>query len=313
VTPAADVLSCPGCGAAAFADDEFCEACGADIAARRDLEHRHVELDDGAIGAVSDVGLVHVRNDDAFHVEASGGLTVAIVCDGVSNAAAPQVAAVVAARAAAEQLLRPPAGPHGTSTVGERLVEAVQVADEHVQRLPWTATPERTSPACTVVAACWDGTDLAVAWAGDSRAYWCTDGGVRQLTSDHSWATEVVAAGHMTPDVADADRRAHTITRWLGEHGLDQGVDVVTVRAPRAGRLLLCTDGLWNHVPNLAELEERCEGFRHLSAAEMSHALAALAMERGGTDNVTVVVVDIDPVDDSDPAHAHDQENEESP
>ena len=89
------------CGASVLADDDFCESCGAALVeAARD----HVEAEAGACAAVSDRGLVHARNEDAVHVAARDGHLVAVVCDGVSTCAAPEVAAAVAATSCADAL-----------------------------------------------------------------------------------------------------------------------------------------------------------------------------------------------------------------
>ena len=95
------LLRCSRCGHSGLADDEFCEACGAAVSGPRDVLRHHLEVDQGTAAGVSDRGLVHRRNDDALFVDVAGpSAAVAVVCDGVSTAAAPQVAAQVAAEAA---------------------------------------------------------------------------------------------------------------------------------------------------------------------------------------------------------------------
>ena len=91
------LLRCPSCGSPLLAGDEFCEACGAALVAVGDAAHHHVEVDLMTAAAVTDRGLVHHRNEDAFHLEALDGGTVVAVCDGVSASTAPDVAAHVAA------------------------------------------------------------------------------------------------------------------------------------------------------------------------------------------------------------------------
>lgn len=74
------------------------------------------------------------------------------------------------------------------------------------------------SPACTYVAAVVQGGDAVVSWVGDSRVYWLApDGSSRLLSTDDSWAEEIAAAGLMSREEAGRDRRAHVLTRWLGE------------------------------------------------------------------------------------------------
>ncbi len=90
-------------------------------------------------------------------------------------------------------------------------------------------------------------------WVGDSRAYWLgPPGGAAQsslLTTDHSWAVEIVALGELDEAAAAADPRAHAITRWLGADASD-APSVVELRPAEPGLLLLCSDGLWNYLPD---------------------------------------------------------------
>ena len=95
------MLQCPSCGSAALAGDEFCEACGTAIGTHDEPRH-HLEVDLATVAAVTDRGLVHRRNDDAFHVEVVADGVVVVVCDGVFASTAPDVAAQVAATAAGE-------------------------------------------------------------------------------------------------------------------------------------------------------------------------------------------------------------------
>jgi serine/threonine protein phosphatase PrpC len=87
------------------------------------------------------------------------------------------------------------------------------------------------------------------------------------------------------------------ITRWLGDFGLEQGVASATMRVHSAGRLVLCSDGLWAHV-SIADLEKLHRAYTAESPAVpalgLAQALTAKAIAGGGTDNITVVVVDVD-------------------
>jgi serine/threonine protein phosphatase PrpC len=275
-------LRCPRCDADALADDEFCETCGADVGRRRDTRRAHVEIDLGVAAAVSDVGLVHRRNDDAACISLTGGRLVAVVCDGVSSSAGAPVAAEVAAGATCAALADPVAG----------MVDAVRTAGDDVAALAWSGERAGDPPSCTMVAATIDRSTITIGWAGDSRAYWLTGDDVVRLTRDHSWAGEQVEAGAMTADQAMADGRAHAITRWLGS---DQpaGEPAVTTFTPSAGgHLLLCTDGLWNELAADHELLTlvRDAGPRPLDIAV---ALTRMALTRGGRDNVTVAVAEV--------------------
>lgn len=123
--------------------------------------------------------------------------------------------------------------------------------------------------------------------AGDSRCYLLRDNTVRQLTEDHSWIAEQVRTGTMTEAEAKASRYRHVITRSVGfEREVD--TDTRTVAVEAGDCFLLCSDGLSNHLADARELE------RILATTWFRRApqqLVDLANQRGGDDNVTVVVV----------------------
>ena len=152
-----------------------------------------------------------------------------------------------------------------------------------------------------MVAALWDGTTVTIGWAGDSRAYWIGGDGACRLTADHSWAQAQVDAGTMSRADAEADRRAHAITRWLGADAPGGDPSIVSLRPAASGRLLLCTDGLWNHVPTDGELADAGRRASPASPIDLARAMVRTALHRGGHDNVTVAVIDIDPAGQAEP------------
>ena len=123
--------------------------------------------------------------------------------------------------------------------------------------------------------------------AGDARCYVRCDGSVRQLTDDHSWIAEQVRTGTMTETEAKASRYRHVITRSVGfEREVETDTRSVAVEAGDC--FILCSDGLSNHLADANELE------RILATTWFRRApqqLVDLANQRGGDDNVTVVVV----------------------
>ena len=291
-------LHCPVCATTALADDEFCESCGAALSGPRDTARNHIEIDAGRAAGVSDRGLVHRRNEDALHVWAAGSSAVLVVCDGVSTAAAPQIAAQVAADVAGRALvawLGDRASARGEPEDAEvAMAAAIAAADRAVLDVPWMPSQDRDAPSCTIVAAVWEGSAVTIGWTGDSRAYWIGDHGGESLTSDHSWVQEQVDAGLLSRDAAEADRRAHAITRWLGAHAPAGSAPTRVLHPTGPGRLILCSDGLWNYAPTgegLAALVAACP--RPGPTVELARALVRAAISRGGHDNVTVAVLDV--------------------
>jgi serine/threonine protein phosphatase PrpC len=271
-----DLMQCAACSARLFADDRFCEACGSPALA--------------IVAAVSEQGRTHHRNEDAVELRETADGVVAVVCDGISTSSSGHLAAAAAARAVA--------GVLGAALSDDRdLVDATcagaMAAREAVARVPWTA---RLEPACTLVCATCRGGEIVVGWIGDSRAYWLADGDARGLTVDDSWATEQVAAGTLSPAEVAADRRAHALTHWVGADAPDDGPHTLRFRPAGRGRLLLCSDGLWNYAPDARELGAIVGALASAATpATVARHLTDLAMERGGRDDITVAVIDVNP------------------
>jgi serine/threonine protein phosphatase PrpC len=283
-------LRCSACDAPLLVDDNFCEGCGAAVAGRATA--RRVQLDLDVAAAVSEQGRSHLRNEDAFRLErvGSNGI-VAVVCDGISTSASGDAAARAATTAAADVLA---AALDSGGELEAATVAAVTAAEEAVEQVPATGHAALALPSCTLVsAACRDGL-VVVGWVGDSRAYWLDGASAAQLTVDDSWAAEQVAGGLLSPEEAFAHRRAHAITRWVGADSPPDAPQVITLAPPAPGRLVLCTDGLWNVAPAAADLAQLTESLDpHAAPASVAHHLADAAIARGTRDDVTVAVIDV--------------------
>lgn len=296
--PPAGAKVCVACRSGQVDTDGYCENCG--HAQPRERDHMEQELD--AVAAVSDRGLRHHRNEDAFAVSSTAlpdgsPAVVAIVCDGVSSATRPDEASLAASHAANESLLA--ALPLGTHPQ-QAMHEAIVAASEAVNALAGPSTaqgehaPHANAPACTIVGALVTSTLLIVGWVGDSRVYWIPvdrSSLPARLTEDDSWAAQMVAAGLMNEAEAYADERAHAITGWLGADAYELEPHTVSFKPDRPGVVVVCTDGLWNYAETAEEMAEIVP----LDAAERPlHAAQVLvghALDGGGHDNVTVTVM----------------------
>jgi serine/threonine protein phosphatase PrpC len=139
----------------------------------------------------------------------------------------------------------------------------------------------------TLVGARVDGASATVIHVGDSRAYMVRDGVAVQLTEDHSYVAEQVRLGLMQVERASESPMRSVITRAIGAEA-DVRPDVAAVELKAGDALLLVSDGLTRHV-EAAEIAEVVGAAEGPDAA--CGALIALAKERGGSDNVTCVVV----------------------
>ncbi|MFB8772842.1 PP2C family serine/threonine-protein phosphatase [Streptomyces broussonetiae] len=289
---------CVACRSGRVDDDGYCENCGHAQPRERD----HMEQEVGPVAAVSDRGLRHHRNEDAFAIGQTAlpdgsPATLAVVCDGVSSATRPDDASLAASKAASESLLAAlPLGTHPQQAMHEAIVAASQAVNALALE-PATArehAPHQNAPACTLVGAVVTSGLLVVGWVGDSRAYWVPlDRGAppARLTEDDSWAAQMVAAGLMNEAEAYADERAHAITGWLGADAYELEPHTASFKPDRPGLVVVCTDGLWNY----AEAAEEMARVLPLDAAvrplHAAQVLVGHALDGGGHDNVTVALV----------------------
>lgn len=290
--PDPSTSDCHGCGACARAidSDGYCGVCGV----RARAERNRIEIDLSLAAAVSDGGRVRRQNDDAFHLERVDGDVVAVVCDGISSSASADVAARRAAAAAGAVLAD--ASRDGSPAPAAATVNAILGAQDAVRQLPPTSRADLADPSCTLVSALVRDDELVIGCVGDSRAYWIAPTAARQLTIDDSWASEQVAHGLLSAAQAASDPRAHAITRWIGADAPDDPPQLVTVQPTGPGRLVLCTDGLWNYAPGAADLAKLLGDLpAAASAAAVARSLTDTALASGGHDNITVAVVDVRP------------------
>ncbi|MFE0805058.1 PP2C family serine/threonine-protein phosphatase [Streptomyces sp. NPDC058812] len=296
--PAAGDKACVACRAGRVDDDGYCENCGHAQPRERD----HMEQESGPVAAVSDRGLRHHRNEDAFSVGCTAlpdgaPATVAIVCDGVSSATRPDDASLAASRAAGESLLT--ALPRGTHPQ-QAMHDAILAASHAVNALadePATAreqAPHQNAPACTLVGAVVASGLLVVGWVGDSRVYWVpVDRSTppARLTEDDSWAAQMVAAGLMSEAEAYADERAHAITGWLGADAYELEPHTASFKPDRPGVVVVCTDGLWNYAESAEEMAEAMPLDAAARPLHSARVLVGHALDGGGHDNVTVALL----------------------
>lgn len=300
-TPPTGTKLCVACRAGHVDPDGYCENCG--HAQPRERDHMEQEL--STVAAVSDRGLRHHRNEDAFAVSATAlpdgsPATLAIVCDGVSSATRPDEASAAAANAAGQSLLTAlPRGAHPQQAMHEAIVaaaEAVNSLAEEPGQGGMEHDPHRhqNAPACTIVGAIVADGLLIVGWVGDSRAYWVPDDRTSppaRLTQDDSWAAQMVATGLMNEAEAYADARAHAITGWLGADAYELEPHTAAFKPDRPGVVVVCTDGLWNYAEaaeDMARVVPADAGGRLLHGAQV---LVGHALDGGGHDNVTVALL----------------------
>ena len=215
------------------------------------------------------------------------------VCDGVSTSDDAQLAAVAASKAGVDAMLAALAASRKARAAVWRVSRMRRRLRPRQRPMPATA-PSCTYTAAIVVPTPAGTVQITVGNVGDSRAYWLPEppAPAQQLTVDDSLAQELITAG-AAADSEAVQRGAHTLTRWLGadsesEPWSDSSVQTITAVGP--GSLLLCSDGLWNYLPDAADIARFCSGTDATAAAR---ALTEYALDAGGQDNITVAIVPI--------------------
>lgn len=235
-------------------------------------------------GAATDVGRVRQINEDRFL--ADEGLFA--VADGVGGHQAGEVASQTSVETLAQRFKE---GEHTT----EGLISAAEAANQAVWQLAQGSREKRgmgtTLTALALVQE--DGEEqLALINVGDSRAYLLQQGELIQLTEDHSLVEELVRDGKLTPAEAQVHPQRSIITRALGMEPAIE-VDSWEIIPYTGDRILLCSDGLTNELSD----ERIASTLRQLAdPQEAARDLVRQARAAGGSDNITVVVVDV--VDD---------------
>jgi len=240
---------------------------------------------------ITDVGQRRDHNEDAFLVEERLGLFV--VADGMGGHAgggtASQLAVETIRSAVAHAREHEPErfGSTGAddTRVPDLLRDAVEEACEVIFRTA-QADPDLSGMGTTVTAVLVDGATAFVAHVGDSRCYLLREGRIYQVSEDHSLVNEQLKAGAISADEARTSRFKNIITRSVG---FEQQVvvDLMGLDLEPGDALVVCCDGLSNLVDDPEILSIVSESPIDLAPGR----LVALANDRGGDDNITVIVV----------------------
>ena len=244
-------------------------------------------------GGISDVGRVRSNNEDCFRIVPELGLFV--LSDGMGGEAHGEIASALAVETVVKHCIEGennPASPTfgetqaGWSARTKRLSSAIHLANKKIFDSA-AEHPEQSGMGATLTAAWLSESRLSIAHVGDSRAYLLRTGALQQLTNDHSLVAEQVRRGILTAAQADESEMQSVLLRALGANP-EVEVDAEDhILFPR-DTLLLCSDGLTRMVTE-PEIAGTLQSEPDPSAA--SEKLVALANERGGGDNVTVIVV----------------------
>ncbi|HEV8325767.1 MAG TPA: Stp1/IreP family PP2C-type Ser/Thr phosphatase [Myxococcota bacterium] len=229
----------------------------------------------------TDVGRKRDHNEDCYLINRRMGLVV--VADGMGGHAGGELASRIAVEII-DRELGAAHGEEGAAPSGDRFRHAIEIASQEIFRISREVS-ELEGMGTTVTGLYADGEALVLAHVGDSRAYQVRWGDVTQLSQDHSLVAEQVRSGLLTAEDAKSSRLRHIITRSVGFEA-DTDVDIRVVSVREGDVLVLCSDGLANHV----EPDEIAHVVAAGTLPDAPRRLIALANERGGDDNITVIV-----------------------
>ena len=276
------------------------------------------------VAAASHPGMTGKNNEDRYAVSAYRlGLhnptpsVLAVLCDGIGGHRAGEVAAELAVNTISQMVAESDA-----SQPMQILQNAIQTASQQIYEQA-QRNGEQRGMGATCACAWVIGSQLYLASVGDSRIYLQRGDAFYQLTTDHTWVQELLALGQITPEQARGHPNAHVIRRFLGS-AVPPDVDFRLRMSPnesnelaianqgmalRTGdRLLLCSDGLTDlvedseiratldqHTPPDPNRANRSESNGELTLDTAVQDLIAQANQRGGHDNITIVVMQVLP------------------
>lgn len=230
------------------------------------------------VGAASHRG-GRLDNEDSYRA----GDGVYLVADGMGGHEAGEVASATAVESLGSLT--------GGTPDEDDVRAALRTAHERVRALPLGG--ERR-PGTTVSGVVLSERDGLPCWlvlnVGDSRTYRMVGGVLEQLTTDHSRVAELVATGFLDPQDVSRHPERHVVTRVLGGGSPDVEPDVFALPVSPTERIVVCSDGLSEALPD-ARIQAELRA--HPAAQQAADALVAAALAVGARDNVTVVVVDV--------------------
>lgn len=232
---------------------------------------------------LSDIGLRRNENQDAYGIAHTAATSLFVVADGMGGARGGATASAMAVHVIINHAIK----PNGLIT-RPSLKEAIEKANASIYRRS-KDDEDLAGMGTTVVALAFVNECVIVAHVGDSRIYRLRAGEIAQLTHDHTLVQELVDSGAIPKEEAENHPIAHMLTRSLGPTPHVE-VEITALPDPveEGDRFLLCSDGLYNLVTE----EEIGQHLRDYTPDEAVQKLIKLALERGGTDNVTVEILE---------------------
>jgi protein phosphatase len=234
---------------------------------------------------ISDTGIVRTVNQDNFFIDDPEGRFF-IVADGMGGHAGGQEASKIATEEIQAYLSQ-----QWDSSLDSQILlkEAIDKANQSILE-DQREHPERGDMGTTVVVLIFRDEQPWCAHVGDSRLYRLRNEQLEQITEDHTWVGLAMKAGEITKEQAKFHPWRHVLSQCLGRKDL-QRIDLQQLDIQAGDRILICSDGLTEEVP-----DDLIQGFlaKANNCESSATQLIAAAKEAGGSDNITVTIVDLD-------------------
>jgi PPM family protein phosphatase len=233
---------------------------------------------------LTDPGLIRSVNQDAYYIDPDGRFF--IVADGMGGHAGGQEASRIATDVIQSYL----EDNWDSPDLSEGLLESALLKANQAILQDQATHPERSDMGTTVVALIFRNEQPWCAHIGDSRLYRLRGSKLEQLTEDHTWVARAMKVGDLTPDQVRSHPWRHILSKCLGREDVRQ-IDVKSLELQQNDRLLLCSDGLTEELSDQS-IASHLKSIRACDRAALT--LVNAAKDRGGRDNITVVIVSLD-------------------
>lgn len=232
------------------------------------------------------IGRVRARNEDAIGWDEAAGM--AAVADGMGGHPAGDVASRLAVATVLEAAREQLSGNRAWLAAGSDPEQLIHRAHQAIL-IQAECEPRYVGMGTTLVVAAVDNRRVAIGHVGDLRAYRLHEGRLSRLTRDHNLAQEALDQAWITPEQARHVPERHRLTQALGIGTVKP--DVMRLERTRGDLIILCTDGLTSELPD-SEIQQRLAQANH-DPDRMAQLLVRSAVDSGGNDNVSVVVLQL--------------------
>lgn len=243
------------------------------------------------VGAVSDIGLRRENNQDFMFASTDEKLPLFIVADGMGGHKGGDIASSMAVDGIVKHFKENKNRLDSDINIMRCIREAINSVNDKIFLKAFEFS-ECSGMGTTITMAYIHGTKAFIGHVGDSRAYLLREGELIQITEDHTLINELIKNGSITPSEAVNHPQRNMITRAVGTNASVK-LDQITLETQKSDIIILCSDGL----TNMIEEEIILRVFNRFDNKDMKNicnVLVNLAKENGGSDNITVIGINMD-------------------